>query len=72
MPLSQLVPTNGTKTSIWLNLLGGVLTALAAVSWAPLGQAGTWVASGILIINAALHAVTGNAPVVGTPATPPA
>lgn len=58
--------TSGTKTAMWFNLFGGIVSVLSSVAWPELiGASGGYVASGLLIANAALHAFTGNAPVVG-------
>jgi hypothetical protein len=60
-------PTSGTKTAVWLNLAGGLVAFLSSVAWPELiGPAGGYVASGLLVANAALHAFTGNAPVIGS------
>lgn len=55
--------TPGTKTAMWLNLAGTILTAGAAVTQA-LPPQYAWIGALIFGVNAGLHAVTGNSPVI--------
>ena len=56
--------TSGTSMSMWANIFGAVATgAMGAVQFLPPQYA--WVGALIFGANAALHATTGNAPIVG-------
>lgn len=60
--------TVGTKASIAVNALTAAFGAAQLVDWVnviPGGQKGAYVALGVALANSALHAFTGNSPVVG-------
>lgn len=62
-------PTNGTSYAMWANILGTLATsAMGITQFLPPQYA--WVGAAIFGVNAALHAATGNAPIVG-PTNPP-
>lgn len=55
--------TPGTKTAMWINLAGTLLSGIAGISqYLPPQYA--WIGAAIFGVNAGLHAVTGNTPVV--------
>lgn len=59
-------PTTGTKTSMWINLLGGFGMLFAGTDWVGLiGKPGSYIAFAVMAANAVLHAFTGNTPVIG-------
>lgn len=70
-----MLPTTGTKLSTWLNVIAGILTGGLAtfdptllIQLLPPQWAGL-VLTGWAILNAVLHATTGNSPQVGVSVT---
>lgn len=64
----KLSPTVGTRVASWTNLAVGIFAALdqAGVINALPPQYGIWATVLVSTANAALHAMTGNVPMVGT------
>lgn len=68
MATATILPTTGTQTSVWLNWLAGLATALVgmidpAFLMNLLGSKFGWLIPFIMfVVNAINHALTGNAP----------
>jgi len=62
-----MTATTGTKASIWANVAVGLFAVLdqsGIINLVP-PQYGMWATLAMTLANAGLHAMTGNAPVVG-------
>ncbi len=56
----------GTKTAVWVNAIGTLLTAAAGFQGVVPPQYGIWIGMAAMLGNTFLHGMTGNsAPVIG-------